>query len=152
MRRPRAVVFIEFAMIFPLFLFLSLLAVDTGRWVLARAELQDATQQAARTGAQAGGARVQIDGCGGFGASECAFRSALQGYGFPTSEIPTPVVKSGSSCSGSDRYVTISASIEAPRPIAPGLASFLGIIHPGDGGAVKLSATSVALCEITSPG
>lgn len=145
MRRPRAVVFIEFAMIFPLFLFLSLLAVDTGRWVLVRAELQDATQQAARAGAQTGGASVVVRGGP---ASQYTFNQALDNYGFGQETREFKVV-AGSFCSEVDRYVTVSGSFQAPKPITLGLMSFLEIVYSGP---PTLTATSVALCEITAPG
>jgi uncharacterized membrane protein len=147
MHRRRAAVLIEFVMVLPLFLFLAVLAVDAGRWMLLRSELQDATQQAARAGAQVGGARLVVGD--GLGWSEYTFNQALDAYGF-SADGRTFAVESGATCnsSGSDRYVTVTATYQVSNPLTPGLTSLLKGVNMGP---ITLRATSVALCEITPP-
>lgn len=147
MRHRRAAVLIEFVMVIPLFLFLAVLAVDAGRWMLLRSELQDATQQAARAGAQVGGANKVVGD--GQRWSEYTFNQALDAYGFAAAGR-TFNVSSGASCSSSgiDRYVTVSTSYQVSDPLTPGLTSLLAGFNMGP---ITLKATSVALCEITPP-
>lgn len=147
MRRRRAAVLIEFAMVIPLFLFLAVLAVDAGRWMLLRSELQDATQQAARAGAQVGGGdKIVGDGQRW---SEYTFHQALDAYGFSAAGRTFRVV-SGGICesTGSNRYVTVTATYRITDPLTPGLTSLLEGIN---GESITLRTTSVALCEITPP-
>jgi len=149
MRRRRAAVLIEFVMVIPLFLFLAVLAVDAGRWVLLRSELQDATQQAARAGAQVGGAAVAVGD--GQRWSEYTFNRALNAYGFSAAGRTFAVV-SGATCNSAeaspDRYVTVTTSYQVTNPLTPGLTSLLNGFNMGP---ITLRATSVALCEITPP-
>lgn len=147
MRRRRAAVLIEFVMVIPLFLFLAVLAVDAGRWMLLRSELQDATQQAARAGAQVGGGEVIVGD--GQRWSEYTFNQALDAYGFSAAGR-TFDVASGATCtsSGSNRYVTVTATYQVSDPLTPGLTSLLEGFNMGP---ITLRTTSVALCEITPP-
>lgn len=147
MRTRRAAVLIEFVMVIPLFLFLAVLAVDAGRWTLLRSELQDATQQAARAGAQVGGGNALAGD--GQRWSEYTFTQALDRLGFSPSGR-TFAVMSGKTCSsvGQDRYVTITTSYQISNPLTPGLTSLLEGFNSGP---ITVRATSVALCEITPP-
>lgn len=143
--RPRASVMVEFALILPLFLFLALFAFEAGRLMLVRAELQDATQQAARAGAQVGGGTVRVSGEIW---SLRAFNSALDNSAMNlNSASATFVVIGGSRCSVSDRFVTVTATIPPPPSIIPGLYAMINVANPN----WSISATSTALCEVSPP-
>jgi hypothetical protein len=136
---------VEFALILPLFLFLSLFAIEAGRLMLIRAELQDATQQAARSGAQVGGGTVRVAGQIW---SRRAFDSALTNSAMNLDPATASyVVRAGSRCTPSDRFVTINATIPPPPSIIPGLYAIIDAANPN----WNISATSTALCEVSPP-
>ena len=144
-RKRRGSVMVEFALILPLFVFLSLFAVEAGRLMLVRAELQDATQQAARAGAQVGGGNVRV---AGEVWSNRAFVSALDNSSMNLdSGTATFVVVAGGRCSPSDRFVTVRGTIAPPPSILPGLYAMIGAANPN----WSLTATSTALCEVSPP-
>jgi Flp pilus assembly protein TadG len=144
-RKSRASVMVEFALILPLFVFLALFAVEAGRLMLVRAELQDATQQAARAGAQVGGGAVRVSGEVW---SVRAFNSALENSSMNLDPATsTFVVVAGSRCSTSDRFVTVRATTTPPPSILPGLYTLIGAANPN----WSLNATSTALCEVSPP-
>lgn len=138
---------IEFFMILPVFLIFTTLAVDAGRWMLLRSELQDATQQSARAGAQVGGAQVAINGS--VWAQE-VFELSAEGYGFDLDKV-SPVY-SETTCAPNTPYVQVSATYTVTTFVTPGLWGILKIVQPTQmAEGIKIKATSVALCEITPP-
>jgi hypothetical protein len=145
-RRPRrrGTVFLEFAMIMPLFLFLVLFSIDMGRMVLVAGAMNDAAYVSARSGAQLGGAGSPVDG-----PSRRAFDRAVQSIPGAGADNVDFLIIDGS-CTTSQSYITIEAS-QNVRFITPGLTSLLGM-WDGDGrGATEgweLSARGSVLCEI----
>jgi len=138
---------IEFFLILPIFLFFTTLAVDAGRWMLLRSELQDATQQSARAGAQVGGAQVMLYGSVW---AQDVFEDAIAGYGFDRDKVIA--VYSGTTCAPSTPYVEVSATYTVTTFVTPGLRGILKTIQPGQmAEGITIKAASVALCEITPP-
>lgn len=153
-RKSRASLMIEFAIILPLFIFFILFSIDAGRLMLLRAELQDATQQAARAGAQVGGAELN-----GSTPSRSAFNRAIE-YSVGLSQdrvvsftIVEPASKKCGTGSVSASHVTISSEYSASL-VTPGLEALLELatsdVSIPQGGWL-LRATSTARCEIAVP-
>lgn len=153
-RHRRASLMIEFALILPLFIFFILFSIDAGRLMLLRAELQDATQQAVRAGAQVGGAEFN-----GFSPSRDAFDRAvsyapgLEAARVQSFEILGPPTNKCGTGSVATTHVTISTEYRA-QLVTPGLGALLDIVTdnvsvPGDGWILR--ATSTARCEVVVP-
>lgn len=145
--RRRGSVMIEFALMLPMFLFFVLFSIDAGRLMLMRASLQDATQQAARAGAQVGGA-VQGN------VSVLAFDEAIELAPGMNPSRAVMVVLAGNRCTTSQKYVTVRSTYEA-QLATPGLDNLLRMISRGStgpSGGWTLRATSTARCEIVVPG
>lgn len=153
-RRRRGSVMIEFALILPLFIFFILFSIDAGRLMLLRAELQDATQQAARAGAQVGGAELN-----GITPSRDAFDRAVSYAPSLAAErvqgftILGPTSKKCGTGSVAATHVTIATEYRA-QLITPGLGELLDLVTndvsvPGDGWILR--ATSTARCEVVVP-
>lgn len=138
---------LEFALLLPLFLFLIFFTVDMGRLILTRGMLIDATQQAARTGAQVGDAGNPYTG-----ASRQAFDRAIElNPGMSLDHVAAFTVEEGAPCG---RYVTISSAYDF-RFITPGLAQAAGIFtgqQTQEFATMRLDAASVARCEVTRSG
>lgn len=137
---------VEFALLLPMFLFFIVFSIDAGRLMLLRAELQDATQQSARAGAQAGDARRG-------NVSRIAFNEAIElAPGLDQAGIRRFVIAEGSPCITSNPYVTIRTEYNAAL-VTPGLESLLGLISRGSqssSGQWVLRAVSTSRCEVVS--
>lgn len=146
-RTRRGSVMIEFALMLPMFLFFVLFSIDAGRLMLMRASLQDATQQAARAGAQVGGALQN-------NVSLSAFDEAVELAPGMDPSRAVIVVLAGNRCTAGQKYVTVRSTYEA-QLATPGLVSLLRMISNGStgpSGGWVLRATSTARCEIVVPG
>lgn len=147
-RRRKASVMVEFAMLLPIFFLFVLFSIDAGRMILLRSQLQDATQQAARAGAQVGGG-----GSGSSSASATAFYRAIDlAPGMDREEVSSVQVLSGRRCTNTsaDSFVTVQARY-ATSLVTPGLGTLIGMLDDsgrGPEGQWQLSATSVARCEV----
>ena len=146
-RTRRGVVSLEFAMLLPLFLLMTLFAVDMGRLIVVNGAVADAAFHAARVGAQIGGACPNNPTtCDTDGVSRVAFNETVDAY--PTiesSEVEYFRVDTGGRCasSGPDRHVTIRTRYKID-PITPGLYTLAGLV--GDGWSVSNAA--VVRCDV----
>lgn len=139
-RTRRGVQMIEFAILFPAFIFALLFTIDCGRIMLAQSILQDSTFQAARAGAQVGDA-----GPAEGGVSHRAFTQAISAMPGYTSGTATFGVTQGTcGLAGDDAFIVVHSGYEL-RLLTPGLASMLNLVVDGDW---DLAANSAARCEI----
>jgi Flp pilus assembly protein TadG len=143
-RRRRAAAMVEFALLLPLFVFFVMFTVDMGRMVIMRAQLHDATQQAARAGAQIG------DAAGGGGTSKIAFDQSLQDAPLLQPGLATMLIMQNSCSQAGNQYVAIRGEYPTTL-VTPGLGAMLNLFNAGGvntAGTWTLRATSVARCEI----
>jgi hypothetical protein len=140
-------VMIEFAMLLPIFFLFVMFSLDAGRLILVRAQIQDATQQSARAGAQVGGG-----GADSTGVSRLAFNSQmLIAPGVNPSQVSRFTVTEGRTCSSSQPYVTVRAEYRTPL-ITPGLGTLIGSLDRsgrGREGEFVITAVSTARCEVS---
>jgi Flp pilus assembly protein TadG len=144
-RKRRASVMVEFALLLPMFLFFIMFSIDAGRLMLLRAELQDATQQAARAGAQVGGATYTG------AASRHAFDAAIElAPGLDAPKVTNFEVVEGGRCTVGQPYVTIRTEYDASL-VTPGLGALLRLVSSNAGtvsSTWQLRAVSTARCEV----
>lgn len=145
---------LELAMLLPLFLLMTLFAVDMGRLIVVNGAVADATFHAARVGAQTGGAcpdnGSQCNDPDAAGAvSALAFYETVDAYpAINRNGVPDTngfVVETGGTCtnSGLDRHITIRTQYDI-KPITPGLYTLAGLV--GDGWSVSNAA--VVRCDV----
>lgn len=150
-RRRRGAQMLEFAIVLPIVLFMLTFMLDMGRMVLISGVLQDATQVAARSGAQVGGA-----GSPTTGPAREALDQSLDDYpGVEAETTHSFVIESGERCrtTGTNRHVAIQVNYPVDF-ITPGLTMFLNMMDGEDRapeGAWLLRATAVSRCEIVLP-
>lgn len=136
---------LEFVILLPVFMFFLLFTLDVRSMVMQQAALQDATQQAARTGAQRGGG-----GAADAGASRQAFNRAVEAIPGMTAQNIVFYGIEGAVCQDANPYVTVRARYRV-NTMTPGLSALLRLATGNgvnaDGWEVK--ATSVARCEVT---
>ncbi len=144
-RRRRGSVMIEFALLLPMFLFFIMFSIDAGRLLLLRAELQDATQQAARAGAQVGGASRNGE------VSRAAFNQAIDlAPGLETSKVSVFQIIEGANCTVANPYVSIRTEYNASL-VTPGLGAVLRLVSrtaAAPPGTWTLQAVSTSRCEV----
>ena len=147
-RTRQGVVSLEFAMLLPLFLLMTLFAVDMGRLIVVNGAVADATFHAARVGAQTGGAcpnnRTQ---CDTHGVSADAFYATVDAYP-AISRDGVPVgdgfrVETGGICTSQNRHITIRTEYEI-KPITPGLYTLAGLVSDG----WSVSNVAVVRCDV----
>lgn len=145
-RGRRATVLIEFMMILPLFLFLTLFAVDMGRMILVAGAMNDAAYVSARAGAQRGAA-----GDPQTGASRTAFERAVSAIPGASSTENTEFRIVQGSCTNENSYIVIEVVQEVDF-ITPGLGSLLGMVDRSEGSDIgrswALHSRGAVLCEV----
>ena len=150
-RRRRATVLLEFMLILPLFLFMTVFAVDMGRMILISGALNDAAYVSARAGAQRGDAGNVENGP----ARNAFDRAAQMIPGANMTENAEFRIVQGR-CTDANSYVVIEV-VQQVDFITPGLGRLLGLMAR-DPGAVPDTSTGWALrsrgavlCEVVRP-
>lgn len=147
---------LEFAMILPVALAIMLFAVDMGRLVLLSTGLHDSTAVAARAGARQG-----YIGTATNGPVEDAFHEASNVVPGLKDSVTSLVINSprsnftsggrnGAWCTQSDIMVKVTARADI-QFITPGLGGLLTMMTDNGSdlpGAVNISSTGVARCEV----
>jgi uncharacterized membrane protein len=156
-RKRRGSVMIEFALLLPLFLFLILFSVDAGLMFLVKSELQDATQQAVRAGAQVGGAGLLCSDPG-----KTAFTTSVNGSvtlkaaGFEGGDPCSGISFDASICTDTPSGMYVSATTTySHHLITPGLGSLLELATGTSNnlpGQFTMTANSSARCEVVING
>jgi len=143
-RWRRASTHLEFVFVLPWFLLFIVFSLNMGVMIVQYGGLQNATNAAARAGAQVGGADVG-------GASETVFRQQLESFAGVDSDDVTLRVLSGRTCttSGPSRDVVVEAGYVAPLAI-PGMGGIMRLVGADDDNAsgFHLQARAVARCEV----
>ena len=140
---------LEFAMLLPLFLLMTMFAVDMGRLIVVNGAVADATFHAARVGAQTGGACPNNKTrCNTRGVSALAFYETVDAYPAISREgVPTDGfhVETGGTCSSSglNSHITIRTQYEID-PITPGLYTLAGLVSDG----WSVSNAAVVRCDV----
>jgi hypothetical protein len=167
--RRRGATLLEFLLILPLLIFVSLFTVDMGHVILVNGAMQDAAYAAARAGAQVGGGSLDpatgTFPCGtGASGSTCrtgvsyeAFSAAVGNIpGFASGKVIDPQMRilSGGRCEATanavrpDNHVTVEVSY-SQELITPGLA----LLMQWSGSRVDdsrwvMSVTATSRCEV----
>lgn len=140
--RRRGAEMLEFAILFPFFLFMILFTIDMGHVVLVTGQVQDAGASAARYGAQLGGAGTR---------SQTVFTDTIDRTPGLQASKSSMTVESGSICArtGPNTFVALRATYDVPL-IAPGLGALLNLTVGNDGpsGTWRTTANAVSRCEI----
>lgn len=153
-RRRRGVDLLEFIFVLPFILFFMMFTFDIGRISLMSGMLHDATNQAARAGAQVGGGCLPANSSGAScseatanAAAPQAFRQAMAGKPLIDPAQGRMQVTTGALCrtTGPNLFVTVETSYEA-NLTTPGLPALLNLTVRE--GPWLLQATAVARCEI----
>ena len=161
----KAATFLEFAFILPIFMFMLMFTLDMGHMMLMSGAMQDATYSAARTGAQAGGASIDIrantspcpqSGVCSQGSSYRSLQDTMRqipGSG-KLIELRDMTIVHGGRCTndGVNDHVEIRTRYDL-HLITPGLTAMLDMFSEGkqagvDNSAWTLKSTAVARCEV----
>jgi Flp pilus assembly protein TadG len=150
-RRRRATALLEFVLILPLFLFLTLFIIDASRMLFVKGAMSDVSYRTARAGAVVGGAGTATSG-----PSRTAFDAAVvEVPGADSAERLTLQITRGQTCTVADPYVAIDVSFRL-RLLTPGLAQLLDFSTgstTGSSGALasgqfEMSSSAIARCEV----
>jgi Flp pilus assembly protein TadG len=138
--RRRATVLLEFVMIMPLFMMLTMFSLDMGRIMVISGALNDATYVGARSAAQYGAVNI-----GGVNVVERAFRNAVDDIPGIDPTKATVVVTAPSSgvCRGTDVYIDARATYNM-RLVTPWVDNLLDLF--GRTWTIRTNAT--VLCEV----
>lgn len=143
-RWRRAATHLEFVFVLPWFLLFIVFSLNMGVLIVQYGGLQNATNAAARAGAQVGGAEVGD-------ASQTVFRQQLESFAGVDADDVQLRVLSGHSCttSGPNRDVVIEAGYGAPLAI-PGMGGIMRLVGADDSNASNfhLQSRAVARCEV----
>lgn len=166
--RRRAATMMEFVLILPMLLFVTLFTVDMGNVILVNGAMQDTAYSAARAGAQVGGGSLLPNGsypCGTRssagpctrGASYEAFRAAVDNVpGYTADKLGNVQMRilTGGKCVASatptraDNHVTVSVEY-TQRLMTPGLALLMSVTGSDiDDGRWRMSVTASSRCEV----
>jgi Flp pilus assembly protein TadG len=139
---------LEFMLVLPVFIFFVFFTIDVGRLVLIRAQLQDATQQAARAGAQVGGNTA---------VSTAAFGNNLNTAAFIDSSKALLTVTNNCNPNNGDTnnlYKVRAQSSYTTTLTTPGLGAVFNVVSKSNAstkGSWTLTAVSSARCEVGVP-
>ena len=149
--RRRGGVLLEFVLILPLFLYLTLMSFDVGRLMVTYGALTDSAYVAARSAAQVGAdTKAMAEGVAG-----PAFDQAISGVP-GISGAAVKVVDTGfcSSASGKERpYIEVQAT-STVRLMSPGMGRLASALSSEDAAkqsnGLQMASTAQVLCEVTS--
>lgn len=145
-RRGRATVLLEFMMILPLFMFMTLFAVDMGRMILVAGAMNDAAYVSARAGAQRGYAGDPQNG-----PARNAFNRAVDAIPGTSSGADADFTIVRGTCNTANSYIVVEVTQDVDF-ITPGLGLLLGIVdrseRPGLGPTWQLYSRGAVLCEV----
>lgn len=165
-RRPRGATMIEFVLILPVLLFVTLFTIDMGNVILTNGAMQDAAYSAARSGAQVGGGAL-VPSTGTFqctlktscrtGVSYDSFRESVAGVPGYSSKVFTDAkmqLLSGARCTSRagasvpNNHVTVKVTY-TQRMLTPGLTWLMQWTGSDiDDGKWQMSVTAVSRCEV----
>lgn len=168
-RRLRGATMIEFVLILPLMLFVTLFTIDMGNVILVNGAMQDAAYSAARAGAQTGGGSLDPASgtypCGtGASAGSCSTGVAYQSFqqavhnvpGFAADQVSDAQMQilTGGRCAATatparaDNHVTVRVTY-SQELLTPGLALLMEITGSDvDDSRWQMSVVASSRCEV----
>jgi len=141
---------LEFGILLPLVLFITVFAIDLGRLIWLGAAVQDAAYQSAQTGAQVGGACLPTGNCDQSSLARQSYNqaiSAIPGAASPSTISWHPTTGQVCTSTGSNSNVTIVAGYPMTF-LTPGLDTIMKVIV---GPNPQIVAMGVARCEVVGP-
>lgn len=149
-RKGRAAIMLEFALLFPLSLFLILFSIDMGRYTFYQGAVADSTYAAARAGAQFGDA-----GTASVGPAATAFERSVQAVpGLANGTERMQVNGSRRTCTVNQPYIEVTGTVTYDF-ITPFLGALLSIgdSTPGDNSVdarngLPMRTTALVPCEV----